>query len=156
MPRSCRFETVDAAEKCIQSLRRFRNLHPMFSKVSEIENWLSFLFVFYEKLSIDPTNVSLLSLLHPITTLLYSHSHSHPFLYLSLFPHLTAITQNPGMPYTQAQPHPSDSSDSLSLIWTLDENGSNLGVGLGSRSASTAVGFSDVSFPDPFGLFIFL
>lgn len=29
-----RFETIDAAEKCIQSLRRFRNLHPTFSKVS--------------------------------------------------------------------------------------------------------------------------
>ncbi|KAJ3761157.1 hypothetical protein EV360DRAFT_5930, partial [Lentinula raphanica] len=28
------FETVDAAEKCIQSLRRFRNLHPTFSKQS--------------------------------------------------------------------------------------------------------------------------
>ncbi|KAJ3921957.1 hypothetical protein F5877DRAFT_12124, partial [Lentinula edodes] len=27
------FETVEAAEKCIQSLRRFRNLHPTFSKV---------------------------------------------------------------------------------------------------------------------------
>ncbi|KAJ3906676.1 hypothetical protein F5879DRAFT_773257, partial [Lentinula edodes] len=26
------FETVEAAEKCIQSLRRFRNLHPTFSK----------------------------------------------------------------------------------------------------------------------------
>ncbi|KAK0217402.1 hypothetical protein EDD85DRAFT_372732 [Armillaria nabsnona] len=26
------FETIDAAEKCIQSLRRFRNLHPTFSK----------------------------------------------------------------------------------------------------------------------------
>lgn len=30
---SYRFETVEAAEKCIQSLRRFRNLHPTFSKV---------------------------------------------------------------------------------------------------------------------------
>ncbi|KAJ4482599.1 hypothetical protein J3R30DRAFT_3369576 [Lentinula aciculospora] len=28
------FETVEAAEKCIQSLRRFRNLHPTFSKQS--------------------------------------------------------------------------------------------------------------------------
>jgi RNA recognition motif-containing protein len=27
------FETIDSAEKCIQSLRRFRNLHPTFSKV---------------------------------------------------------------------------------------------------------------------------
>ncbi|KAK0203919.1 hypothetical protein DFS33DRAFT_843197 [Desarmillaria ectypa] len=26
------FETIEAAEKCIQSLRRFRNLHPTFSK----------------------------------------------------------------------------------------------------------------------------
>ncbi|KAG7448383.1 uncharacterized protein BT62DRAFT_703275 [Guyanagaster necrorhizus] len=26
------FETIDAAEKCIESLRRFRNLHPTFSK----------------------------------------------------------------------------------------------------------------------------
>jgi hypothetical protein len=29
-----RFETVEAAEKCIMSLRRYRNLHPTFSKVS--------------------------------------------------------------------------------------------------------------------------
>lgn len=28
-----RFESVDAAEKCIESLRRYRNLHPSFSKV---------------------------------------------------------------------------------------------------------------------------
>jgi len=28
-----RFESVNSAEKCIQSLRRFRNLHPTFSKV---------------------------------------------------------------------------------------------------------------------------
>ncbi len=28
-----RFETIESAEKCIQSLRRFRNLHPTFSKV---------------------------------------------------------------------------------------------------------------------------
>ncbi|KAF9058477.1 hypothetical protein BDP27DRAFT_1275017, partial [Rhodocollybia butyracea] len=28
------YETVEAAEKCIQSLRRFRNLHPTFSKQS--------------------------------------------------------------------------------------------------------------------------
>lgn len=29
-----RFETVEAAERCITSLRRYRNLHPTFSKVS--------------------------------------------------------------------------------------------------------------------------
>lgn len=28
-----RFETVEAAERCIVSLRRYRNLHPTFSKV---------------------------------------------------------------------------------------------------------------------------
>lgn len=30
---SCRFETIESAEKCIHALRRFRNLHPTFSKV---------------------------------------------------------------------------------------------------------------------------
>lgn len=28
-----RFETVDAAQRCIESLRKYRNLHPSFSKV---------------------------------------------------------------------------------------------------------------------------
>lgn len=28
-----RFETIEAAERCIISLRRYRNLHPTFSKV---------------------------------------------------------------------------------------------------------------------------
>lgn len=27
------FESVDSAEKCIESLRKYRNLHPSFSKV---------------------------------------------------------------------------------------------------------------------------
>ncbi len=31
-----RFETVESAEKCIMSLRRYRNLHPTFSKVSKL------------------------------------------------------------------------------------------------------------------------
>jgi hypothetical protein len=30
---SSRFESVDSAEQCIEALRRFRNLHPSFSKV---------------------------------------------------------------------------------------------------------------------------
>ena len=28
-----RFETIEGAERCIISLRRYRNLHPTFSKV---------------------------------------------------------------------------------------------------------------------------
>ena len=32
----CRFASVDAAEKCIESLRKFRNLHPSFSKVGNL------------------------------------------------------------------------------------------------------------------------
>ena len=28
-----RFETIEGAERCILSLRRYRNLHPTFSKV---------------------------------------------------------------------------------------------------------------------------
>ena len=31
-----RFESVDAAEKCIDTLRKYRNLHPSFSKVAFI------------------------------------------------------------------------------------------------------------------------
>ena len=31
-----RFAKLDSAEKCIQSLRRYRNLHPTFSKVRDI------------------------------------------------------------------------------------------------------------------------
>lgn len=29
-----RYESVDAAEKCIEALRKYRNLHPSFSKVA--------------------------------------------------------------------------------------------------------------------------
>ncbi len=31
---SVRFEALSSAEKCIESLRKYRNLHPSFSKVS--------------------------------------------------------------------------------------------------------------------------
>ena len=36
-----RFDTVEAAEKCIDALRHYRNLHPSFSKVREIVSYSS-------------------------------------------------------------------------------------------------------------------
>jgi hypothetical protein len=29
----CRFDSVDSADMCIEALRKYRNLHPSFSKV---------------------------------------------------------------------------------------------------------------------------
>jgi hypothetical protein len=31
-----RFDTVEAAERCIEALRHYRNLHPSFSKVCRV------------------------------------------------------------------------------------------------------------------------